>query len=86
MELEPRVVALETDVAALKSEIHTNLATREDVLKVNMALKEDVASVRLDLCGMRTEMHKAINALTWRMFGFAMVTLSGVYYIARNFP
>ena len=84
MELEPRVAALETDVVALKSEVHTNLATREDLLNVKMELRGDAANVRLDVSNLRTELHQTIYALTWRLFGFTLVAMSGVYFIARN--
>jgi hypothetical protein len=69
MDTESRLEALERDMVQVKA----NLA----VILSNYATKQDIADLR-------AEFQKEINALTWKMYGFATVLVAAVYFIARN--
>ncbi|HZV64070.1 MAG TPA: hypothetical protein VFG03_04050 [Telluria sp.] len=59
------------------AKVKTDLA----VILSNYATKQDIAELRAEL---RVEFQKEINALTWKMYGFATVLVAAVYFIARN--
>ncbi len=69
MDTDSRFLALENDMAKVKADLAVILS--------NYATKQDIAELR-------AEFQKEINALTWKMYGFATVLVAAVYFIARN--
>jgi hypothetical protein len=72
MELEPRVTALEKDMAVVKSEqvnLRSNCATKEDLLGAKLELKQE------------------IHTSTWRIIGFNIgfntLTVTAAYFITN---
>lgn len=77
MELEPRVTALEKDMAVVKSEqanLRSNCATKGDLLAAKLELTEHIYKV-----GSR------IETSTWRMLGFNIglntLVVTAVYFM-----
>lgn len=73
--------------------VRSNYATKEDVdavkldlttVRSNYATKADVDAVKLDLAATREDFQKAINALTWKMYGFGTLLVAVVFFIAKN--
>jgi hypothetical protein len=80
MELEPRVTALEKDMAVVKSEqvnLRSNCATKEDLLNTKLELIEEMHKV-----------HAHIETSIWRMFGFNVgmntLVVTAVYFMISS--
>lgn len=67
--VETALTTLQIDVSALKMDVAT-LKTDVAVIKSNYVTREDL--------------EKAINKLTWKMYGFGTALVAVVYFIARN--
>ena len=67
--VETAITALQIDVSTLKADV-SSLKTDVAVMKSNYVTKEDL--------------EKAINKLTWKMYGFGTALVAVVYFIARN--
>ncbi len=77
MEIEPRVMALERDLALVKAEqihIRSACASKEDLFNVKLELKADIHQV-----------HSALHTATWRIIGFnvgfSTLIVSAVYFM-----
>jgi len=74
--VETAITALQIDVSTLKADVST--------------LKADVSSLKTDVAVMKSnyvtkeDLEKAINKLTWKMYGFGTALVAVVYFIARN--
>ena len=53
-------------------------------LKADLAVILSNYATKQDIADLRAEFQKEINALTWKMYGFATVLVAAVYFIARN--
>lgn len=75
----------------LKGEIHALRAASEgrtDALGVD--LRAEIASVRLemeklrvDMQELRADIYQALNAQTWKIFGFGVVLVTAVHFVTR---
>jgi hypothetical protein len=72
MDTESRLDALERDMTQLKADLAVILS--------NYATKQDLANLREEL---RVEIHKEINALTWKMYGYGLVLVGAVHVLDR---
>lgn len=72
MDTEARLDALERDVAQMKADLAVILS--------NYATKQDLADLREEL---RVELHKEINTLTWKMYGYGIVLVGAVHVLDR---
>ncbi len=59
----------------ISHEIHVNrnvfdkLATKDDFHSMKFELKSDIGILRTEMGALKTEIHKEINAQTWKFFG-----------------
>jgi hypothetical protein len=70
----------QSQFAALRSEIQLRFSTIE--LRLT-ALEKDVEWIRSNFVT-RDELERAINKLTWKMYGFGTALVAAVYFIART--
>lgn len=81
--MEPRVNKLEQDVAQITADVAV-LKTDVAVLKSDVAdLKTDVAVIKANYVT-KGELHAALHAMSWRIFGSMGVLCAAVFWIARN--
>ncbi|GAC1569135.1 MAG: hypothetical protein NVS3B3_23210 [Aquirhabdus sp.] len=77
MELIERVSILEKDVTAIKMDVA--------VMRSNYVTKADLSS---EISAIRTDLHKEINAQTWKLVtfvcGFGGALVASVYFIAKH--
>lgn len=67
-----RIVNLEKEMVAVRTTvevIRSNYATKEDLVRAERAL--------------RTELHKELQLMTWRIIGVAGALVAAVYFVAR---
>lgn len=82
MSLDDRITSLEAGMSSVRIDLA--------VVRSNYATKEDVDTARIDLAVIRSnyvpreEFQKAINALTWKMYGFGTLLVTAVFLIAKN--
>ncbi|MGZ8288432.1 MAG: hypothetical protein ACXW2U_02720 [Telluria sp.] len=96
MRIDERIAALECDMSSVKTDlavIRSNYATKADLGEV----KADVAAVTDNLNTLkvqvavissnyvpREEFQKAINTLTWKMYGVMTALAASVFFISKN--
>ena len=96
MSLDERITSLERGMSSVMIDlavVRSNYATKEDVdavklnlaaVQSNYATKADVDAVKLDLAATREDFQKAINTLTWKMYGVGTLLVAVVFFIAKN--
>jgi ERCC4-related helicase len=89
--------SFEDDLSALKADvavIRSNYVTKSDLQEVRIELKEEIGELRqeigelrlevlTEIAALRTELHKAMNAQTWRLVGFASALVVASHFAAR---
>ena len=80
--------ATKEDVASLRSEIHASTERimgllHEQKLEFNMALAKQREEFKEALVEQRIELYKMHSSHMWKLYGFAPLLMTGVYFIAR---
>ena len=93
--LDADMSSVKTELAVLRS----NHANKDDIAKIaaKVATKDDLAAVaaelgtvKLDVAVIRAtyatkeDLLKAINTLTWKMYGFGTLLAAVAFFIAKN--
>jgi hypothetical protein len=74
----------QTQFSEARSETQTQFAAVRSEMQVRFtALEKDVEWMRSNFVT-RDELERAINKLTWKMYGFGTALVAAVYFIARN--
>lgn len=76
---EDELASLKADVAVIRS----NYVTKADLQEVRLELKGEVQAVRLEVAGLREELHKALHVQTLRMYAFGAVLVTVVHFVTR---
>ncbi|MCC6072412.1 hypothetical protein ACFSQU_08190 [Massilia sp. GCM10020059] len=96
MDIESKIAVLDAEVSSVKAElavIRSNHAAKDDLVFVKdefTTVKADLAAVKLDVAVIRAtyatkeDLLKAINTLTWKMYGFGTLLVAVVFFIAKN--
>jgi uncharacterized protein involved in exopolysaccharide biosynthesis len=66
-------IELKAETQAVKSELKADIS----------ALKENIDNLRIEVAGIRTELHKAISAQTWKLVGFASALVVAAHFASR---
>lgn len=80
--------ATKEDVASLRSEIHASTERimgllHEQKLEFNIALAKQREEFKDALVEQRIELYKMHASHMWKLYGFATLLMTGVYFIAR---
>jgi hypothetical protein len=80
--------ATKEDVASLRSEIHASTERimgllHEQKLEFNIALAKQREEFKDALVEQRIELYKMHSSHMWKLYGFASLLMTGVYFIAR---
>jgi hypothetical protein len=72
------------DLQAVRMELKADVAVvKADLQTVRIELKEDHVQIRIEMADLRGELHKAINAQTWKLIGFASALVLASHFAAR---
>ncbi|USX12020.1 hypothetical protein NHH88_20230 [Oxalobacteraceae bacterium OTU3CAMAD1] len=80
--------ATKEDVASLRNEIHASTERimgllHEQKLEFNIALAKQREEFKDALVEQRIELYKMHASYMWKLYGFATLLMTGVYFIAR---
>ena len=70
-------LATKADLADLRADMERDLAAVQALLP-HLATKADLADLRADQERLRTEIHAAMNALTWKLAGALLAGLTAL--------
>ena len=88
--IDTRLTEVEKILPLLLHRITMLEQDRADDRRLAMEVQARLAAIEKDIAWMREnfltrdELERAINKLTWKMYGFGTALVTAVYFIARN--
>src|SRR5689334_14988789 len=84
METLSQFAAARTETEAQFAAVRSEMQLRSSAIELRLtALEKDIEWIRSNFVT-RDELERAINKLTWKMYGFSTALVAAVYFIARN--
>ena len=88
IELKTEIQAVRTEltaeIQAVRIELKTEIQAVRTELKAEIGgLRIDIEKLRTEMQAMRAELHKALHAQTWKMYGFGVVMVTAVHFVTR---
>jgi hypothetical protein len=82
---------LKGEIEGLRNEVHgLGTGLRAEASALGTELRAELSGVRLDnekfrveMQALRADLHKALHAQTWRIYGFAVVLVTVVHFVTR---